>query len=102
MGCWAQMTSTRLARNAEIRAKKSKPVKKKASTPSSIGGGQAESSTPRKSKAKPKEADDVILDIDQALMHGTSCPQKQGHRILTRFIMPSRSGWWIASRTRRI
>jgi hypothetical protein len=45
-------------------------VKKKASAPSSAGGGEAESSAPRKSKAKPKEADDVILDIDKALRHG--------------------------------
>jgi hypothetical protein len=67
MGCWAQMTSARLARNVEIGAKKSKATRKKASSPSSAGGGEAESSVPRKSKAKAKESDDVILDIDKAL-----------------------------------
>jgi hypothetical protein len=67
MGCWAQMNSARLARNAEIGAKKGKAVKKKASAPSSTGGGEAESSAPKKSKAKTKEADDVVLDIDEAL-----------------------------------
>jgi hypothetical protein len=61
------MTSARLARNAEIGAKKGKAVKKKASAPSSPGGGEAESSAPKKSKAKAKEADDVVLDIDEAL-----------------------------------
>jgi hypothetical protein len=61
-----QMTSARLARNAEIGAKKGKAVKKKASAPSSAGGGEAENSAPKKSKAKAKEPDDVILDIDEA------------------------------------
>jgi hypothetical protein len=56
-----------LARNAEIGAKKSKAIKKKASVPSFAGRGKAESSAPRKSKAKAKESDDVILDIDKAL-----------------------------------
>jgi hypothetical protein len=69
MGCWAQMTFARLARNVEIGAKKSKAIKKKASAPSSIGGGEAESSAPRKLKAKAKESDDFILDIDEALRH---------------------------------
>jgi hypothetical protein len=67
MGCWAQMTSARLAQNAEIGAKKGKAVKKKASAPSSAGGGEAESSAPKKSKAKAKEVDDVVFDIDEAL-----------------------------------
>jgi hypothetical protein len=44
MGCWAQMTFARLTCNVEIGAKKSKAIKKKASAPSSIGGGEAESS----------------------------------------------------------
>jgi hypothetical protein len=69
MGCWAQMTSARLAHNAEIGAKKGKAVKKKASAPSSAGGGEAENSAPRKSKAKVKEADDVVLDIDEAKIY---------------------------------
>jgi hypothetical protein len=76
MGCWAQMTSARLARIAEIGAKKGKAIKKKASAPSSAGGCEAESSTPRKSKAKPKEADDVILDIDEALRRGDKLSTK--------------------------
>jgi hypothetical protein len=75
-GCWAQMTSARLARNVEIGAKKDKAIKKKVSAPSSIGGGEAESSTPRKSKAKPKEADDVVLDIDKALRRGDKLSTK--------------------------
>jgi hypothetical protein len=74
MGCWAQMTSTRLARNAEIGAKKSKAVKKKASAPSSAGGGEVESSAPKKSKAK--EVDDVVLDIDEALRRGNKLSTK--------------------------
>jgi hypothetical protein len=69
MGCWAQMTSAILARNAEIGTKKGKAVKKKASAPSSAGGGEAESSAPMKSKAKAKEVDDVVLDIDEAFKH---------------------------------
>jgi hypothetical protein len=76
MGCWAQMNSTRLARNAEIRVKKDKAIKKKASTPSSAEGGEAESSAPTKSKAKPKEADDVILNIDEALRCGDKLSMK--------------------------
>jgi hypothetical protein len=76
MGCWAQMNSARLAWNAEIGAKKGKAIKKKASAPSSAGGGEADSSAPRKSKAKLKEADDVILDIDEAL--------KRGDKLLTK------------------
>jgi hypothetical protein len=64
------MTSAQLARNAEIGAKKNKAIKKKASVPCSAGGGEAESSAPRKSKAKAKESDDVILDIDKALRRG--------------------------------
>jgi hypothetical protein len=67
MGCWVQMTSARLARNTEIGAKKSKATRKKASVPSSAGGGEAENSASRKSKAKAKESDNVILDIDEAL-----------------------------------
>jgi hypothetical protein len=70
MGCWAQMTSTRLTRDAEI------GVKKKASVPSSVGGGEPESSAPRKSKAKAKEADDVVLDIDEALRRGDKLSTK--------------------------
>jgi hypothetical protein len=76
MGCWAQMTSAQLARNAEIGAKKSKAIKKKASAPSFAGGGEAESSTPRKSKAKAKESDDVILDIDEAFRRGKKLSTK--------------------------
>jgi hypothetical protein len=76
MKCWAQMNSARLARNAEIGAKKDKAIKKKASAPASAGGGEADSSAPRKSKAKLKEADDVILDIDEAL--------KRGDKLLTK------------------
>jgi hypothetical protein len=76
MGYWAQMTSARLARNAEIGAKKGKAIKKKASAPSSTGGGKAENSAPMKSKAKPKEADDVILDIDEALRRGDKLSTK--------------------------
>jgi hypothetical protein len=76
MGCWAQMTSARLARNVEIGAKKGKAIKKKASASSSAGGGEAESSAPRKSKAKAKEADNVILDIDEALKHGDKLSMK--------------------------
>jgi uncharacterized ferritin-like protein (DUF455 family) len=67
IGCWAQMTSARLACNVEIGAKKSKEIKKKASAPSSVGGSEAKSSAPRKSKAKAKESNDVVLDIDKAL-----------------------------------
>jgi hypothetical protein len=70
------MNSARLARNAEIGAKKGKAIKKKASAPSSTGGGKAESSTPRKSKAKAKEADDVVLDIDEALRRGDKLSTK--------------------------
>ena len=70
MGYWAQMTFVRLARNMEIGAKKTKVTKKKASVPSSAGGGEAENSVPKKSKDKPKEADDVVLDIDKALRCG--------------------------------
>ena len=55
IGCWAQMMSIRLAHNIEIGAKKSKAIKKKASTPSFVGGGEAKSSALRKSKPKPKE-----------------------------------------------
>jgi hypothetical protein len=76
MECWAQMTSARLARNTEIGAKKGKAVTKKASAPSSARGGEAESSTPRKSKAKAKEADDVVLDIDEALRRGNKLSTK--------------------------
>jgi hypothetical protein len=76
MGCWAHMTSTRLARNAKIGMKKSKAIKKKASAPSSVGGGKAENSAPRKSKAKAKESDDVILDIDEALRRGDKLSMK--------------------------
>jgi hypothetical protein len=76
MGCWAQMTSARLARNAEIGAKKGKAVKKKASAPSSTGGGEAKSSTPKKSKAKAKEVDDVVLDIDEGLWRGDKLSTK--------------------------
>jgi hypothetical protein len=65
-----------LAQNAEIGAKKGKAVKKKASAPSSTGGGEAESSAPRKSKAKAKEADDVVLDIDEALGRGDKLSTK--------------------------
>jgi hypothetical protein len=101
MECWAQMTSARLTQNAEIGAKKGKAIKKKASAPSSTGGGEAESCAPRKLKAKPKEADDVILDIERPSGTETSCRRRQGHRISTRFIVPSRSGWQIASYTRR-
>ena len=64
------MTSTRLAWNVEIGAKKDKAIKKKASIPSSAGGGEAKNSAPKKSKAKPKEADNVSLDIDEALRCG--------------------------------
>jgi hypothetical protein len=70
------MTSARLARNAEIGAKKGKAVKKKASAPSSAGGGVVESSALRKSKAKAKEADDVVLDIDKALRCGDKLSTK--------------------------
>jgi hypothetical protein len=70
------MTSARLACNAEIGAKKSKAIKKKASTPSSTGGGEAESNVPRKSKADAKESDDVILDIDEALRRGDKLSTK--------------------------
>jgi hypothetical protein len=76
MGCWAPMTSARLARNAKIGAKKGKAVKKKASAPSSAGGSEAENSAPRKSKAKAKEADDVVLDIDEALRRGDKLSTK--------------------------
>jgi hypothetical protein len=76
MGCWAQMNSARLARNAEIGAKKGKAIKKKASAPFFAGGGEAKSSAPKKSKAKPKEADDVILDIDEALGRGDKLSTK--------------------------
>jgi hypothetical protein len=76
MGCWAQMTSARLARNAEIEAKKGKAVKKKASAPSSTGRGEAESSVSKKSKAKAKEPDDVILDINEALRRGDKLSTK--------------------------
>jgi hypothetical protein len=65
------MTSARLAQNAEIGAKKGKAVKKKASAPSFAGGGEAESSAPRKSKAKAKEA-----DIDEALRRGDKLSTK--------------------------
>jgi hypothetical protein len=70
------MTSARLASNVEIGAKKSKAIKKKASASSSAGRSKAESITPRKSKAKPKESDDVILDIDEALRHGDKLSTK--------------------------
>jgi hypothetical protein len=70
------MTSARLARNAEIEAKKGKAVKKKAFAPSSAGGGEVESSVPRKSKAKAKEVDDVVLDIDEALRRGDKLSTK--------------------------
>jgi hypothetical protein len=70
------MTSTRLARNVEIGAKKSKAIKKKVSAPSSASGGKAESSASRKSKAKPKESDNVILDIDEALKRGDKLSTK--------------------------
>ena len=70
IGCWVQMTSMRLTWNAEIRAKKGKVIKKKVSAPSSVGRSEAKNSAPRKSKAKAKEADDVVLDIDEALRHG--------------------------------
>jgi hypothetical protein len=76
MGCWAQMTSVRLARNAEIGAKKGKAVKKKASAPSSARRSEAESRTPKKLKAKAKEADDVVLDIDEALRRGDKLSTK--------------------------
>jgi hypothetical protein len=76
MKCWAQMTSARLARNVEIGAKKGKVVKKKASAPSSAGGGEAESSAPKKSKAKAKEADDIVLDIDEVLRRGDKLSTK--------------------------
>jgi hypothetical protein len=79
MGCWAQMTSARLAQNAEIGAKEGKAVKKKASAPSSARRGEgreAESSAPKKSKAKAKEADNVVLDIDEALRHGDKLSTK--------------------------
>jgi hypothetical protein len=76
MGCWAQMTSTRLARNIEIGVKISKATRKKASVPSSAGGGEAESSASRKSKAKAKESDNVILDIDEALTCGDKLSTK--------------------------
>jgi hypothetical protein len=70
------MTFARLARNIEIGAKKSKAIKKKASAPSFAGGGEAESNVPRKSKAKAKESDDVILDIDEALRRGDKLSTK--------------------------
>jgi hypothetical protein len=70
------MTSARLARNAEIGAKKGKAIKKKASAPFYARGGEAESSAPRKSMAKPKEADDVILDIVEALRRGDKLSTK--------------------------
>jgi hypothetical protein len=70
------MNSARLAQNAEIGTKKGKAIKKKASAPSSAGGGEAESSAPKKSKAKPKEADNVILDIDEALRRGDKLSTK--------------------------
>jgi hypothetical protein len=76
MGCWAQMTSTRLARNIEIGTKKSKATWKKASTPSSAGGDEVESNAPRNSKAKAKKSDDVILDIDEALKRGDKLSTK--------------------------
>jgi hypothetical protein len=76
MGCWVQMNSARLARNAEIGAKKGKAVKKKAFAPSSVGGGEAENNAPRKSKAKAKEGDDVVLDIDDALRRGDKLSTK--------------------------
>jgi hypothetical protein len=76
MGCWAQMTSARLAWNAEIGAEKDKAIKKKASAPSSAGRGEAERSTPRMSKAKAKEADDVVLDINKALRRGDKLSTK--------------------------
>jgi hypothetical protein len=76
MECWAQMTSARLAHNTEIGAKKSKAIKKKASAPSSGGGGEVENSASRKSKAKAKESDDVILDIDKALRRGDKLSTK--------------------------
>jgi hypothetical protein len=76
MGCWAQMNSARLAQNVEIGAKKDKAVKKKASAPSSARGGEAESSAPRKSKAKAKEADNVVLNIDEALRRGDKLSTK--------------------------
>jgi hypothetical protein len=63
MGCWAQMTSARLAQNAKIGAKKGKAVKKK-------------EANPKKSKAKAKEANDVVLDIDEALRHGDKLSTK--------------------------
>jgi hypothetical protein len=72
----AQMTSAKLARNAEIGAKKNKAMKKKASAPSFAGGGEAESSALRKSKAKAKESDDVILDIDETLRCGDKLSMK--------------------------
>jgi hypothetical protein len=58
------------------RGEKSKAIKKKASALSSTGGGEAENSGPRKSKAKAKESDDVILDIDEALRHGDKLSTK--------------------------
>jgi hypothetical protein len=76
MGCWAQMNSARLAWNAEIGAKKGKAVKKKASAPSSVGRGEAENSAPKKTKAKVKEADDVVLDIDEAFKRGDKLSTK--------------------------
>jgi hypothetical protein len=65
-----------MACNAGIGAKKNKAIKKKASVPSSARRGEAESSAPRKSKLKPKESDDVILDIDEALRHGDKLSTK--------------------------
>jgi hypothetical protein len=65
-----------LARNAEIGAKKDKAIKKKASAPSFVGGSEAESSAPTKSKAKAKEEDDIVLDIDEALRCGDKLSTK--------------------------
>jgi hypothetical protein len=98
MGCWAQMTSARLARNAEIGAKKSKAIKKKASAPSFASGGEVESSAPSK---RQRNWTMSFWTLTRPLGTETSYPQKPGRKISTRFIVPSRSGWWIAFHTRR-
>jgi hypothetical protein len=58
-----------MAQKTKIGAKKSMVTKKKAAIPSSSGGGKAKSSAPKKTKSKPKELNNVILNIDEALRH---------------------------------
>ena len=95
------MTSARLACNAKIGVKKSNVTRKKAFVPSSADGGEAESNAPRKSKAKAKELDDVILDIDKALKRDDKLSTKTRLQVIDKIYHALEIGLGIASCTKR-